>query len=61
MINTGRKLDEDRTDSEAERIATDALRRALSTPYRPQKKIVGKVGKPSGARPKSKKKTPAKR
>lgn len=33
----------DYTDEEAERRATDALRRALTTPYKPQSKLVGKT------------------
>ena len=39
-------------DKEAERRATDALRRALTTPYKPQREMVGKFGK---ARPKKSK------
>ena len=31
------------SDAEAERRATDALRRALTTPHKPQKAMVGKA------------------
>jgi hypothetical protein len=31
------------SDEEAERRATDALRRALTTPHKPQSKLVGKT------------------
>jgi hypothetical protein len=49
--------DKQYSDKEAERRATDALRRALSTPYKPQSDMVGKVGrspkpKATGKRPK---------
>jgi len=37
-----KKPKEELSDQEAERRATDALRRALATPYRPQKEMVGK-------------------
>jgi hypothetical protein len=30
------------SDEEAERRATEALRRALTTPYKPQRELVGK-------------------
>lgn len=33
------------SDREVERRATDALRRALTTPYKPQSDLVGKVGR----------------
>jgi hypothetical protein len=33
------------SDKEAKRRATDALRRALTTPYKPQGDMVGKVGR----------------
>jgi hypothetical protein len=35
------------SDEETERRATEALRRTLTTPYKPQKEMVGKVGKAS--------------
>lgn len=35
------------SDEEAERRATEALRRTLTTPYKPQKEMVGKIGKSS--------------
>jgi hypothetical protein len=34
---------ENYTSAEAERRATEALRRALSTPYKPQRSMVGKT------------------
>jgi len=33
------------SDKESERRATEALRRALTTPYKPQADVVGKVGR----------------
>lgn len=41
------------SEKEAERRATDALRRALTTPYKPQSDMVGKVGR-NAPKPKSK-------
>jgi hypothetical protein len=41
------------SDKETERRATDALRRALTTPYKPQADMVGKVGR-NAPKPKSK-------
>jgi len=38
-----RKSDDTLTDAERERRATDAIRRALTTPYKPQSKLVGKT------------------
>jgi len=38
--------DEQYSDEETERRATEALRRALTTPPKPQKEMVGKVGRP---------------
>jgi hypothetical protein len=35
------------SDDEAERVARDAIRRSFQTPYKPQKEMVGKVGRPS--------------
>lgn len=40
-----RAKDEQYSDKESERRATAALRRALTTPYTPQSKLVGKVGR----------------
>jgi hypothetical protein len=54
MRDQGRD-DEQYSDEEAERRATEALRRALTTPPKPQKEMVGKVG-----RVKSKRKRPIK-
>jgi len=34
------------TDEQAERRATDALRRALTSPYKPQRDMVGKARTP---------------
>lgn len=53
-----KQKDEIRSDQEVERIATDALRRALTTPYKPQKDMVGKTdrakkGAVKTSRPKS--------
>jgi hypothetical protein len=37
-----RNLADEFSEEEAERRATDALRRALTTPYKPQRELVGK-------------------
>jgi hypothetical protein len=50
-----RNDDEQYSDEETERRATDALRRSLTSPPKPQKEMVGKVG-----RPKAKRKRPLK-
>lgn len=42
------------TDRETERRATEALRRALNTPYTPQREMVGKTDRPSPQKRKSK-------
>lgn len=39
------------SNQEAEKRATDALRRALTTPYKPQREMVGKVGRSTKAKP----------
>jgi hypothetical protein len=53
---TAQRRDDDQyTDEETERRATEALRRALTTPPKLQKEMVGKVG-----RPKAKRKRPLK-
>lgn len=44
------KRDEEYSDAEAERRATEALRKALTTPYKPQQEMVGKSGRPSSNR-----------
>jgi hypothetical protein len=49
MPNTPK--DEQYSDEEAERRATSALRRALSTPYKPQREMVGKAKTPAKAKP----------
>jgi len=54
------KVDNEYPPDEAERRATDALRRALTTPYKPQREMVGKVGRSSKPKRKTKKKSPAK-
>lgn len=42
-----KKPDDELTDAEIERRATEALRRALATPHKPQRELVGKTGRPS--------------
>jgi hypothetical protein len=42
--------DEQYSDEEAERRATEALRRSLTTPHKPQKEMVGKVGRAQSKR-----------
>jgi hypothetical protein len=39
-----KKPKEELSDEEAERRATEALRRALATPYKPQKELSGRGG-----------------
>jgi hypothetical protein len=46
-----RKSDDSVSDREAERRATDGLRRMLTTPYTPQREQVGTFGRK--AKPKS--------
>jgi hypothetical protein len=46
------KDDEEYSDEEAARRATEALRRSLTMPHMPQKEMVGKVGAPNRGRPK---------
>jgi hypothetical protein len=43
--------DDTYSDEETERRATEALHRSLTTPPKPQKEMVGKVGRPK-AKPK---------
>jgi hypothetical protein len=38
------------SDEETERRATEALRRSLTSPPKPQKEMVGKVGRPKAKR-----------
>jgi hypothetical protein len=45
-----RNEDDQYSDEETERRATQALRRALTTPPKPQKEMVGKVGRPKAKR-----------
>jgi len=54
------KPSDDYPPEETERRATDALRRALTTPYKPQREMIGKVGRQSSRKRKTKK-IPAKR
>jgi hypothetical protein len=46
-----RGSDDQYSDEETERRATEALRRALTTPPKPQKEMVGKVGRSKPKRP----------
>jgi hypothetical protein len=39
--------DDSYTAEETERRARDAIRRSFKMPYKPQKEMVGKVGRPS--------------
>jgi hypothetical protein len=39
------------SDEEAARRATEALRRSLTMPHKPQKEMVGKIGAPNRGRP----------
>ena len=54
-VSDQRRGDDQYSDEETERRATDALRRSLTTPHTPQKAMVGKVGAPyrSGPRRRS--------
>jgi hypothetical protein len=54
-MSKDRLRNEEFSDVEAERRATDALRRALTTAYKPQRDMVGKVRTP--AKPKTAPKT----
>jgi hypothetical protein len=48
--------DEQYSDEETERRAREAIRRSFEMPHRPQKEMVGKVGRakaPRGTKPKS--------
>ena len=47
---SGQKDDDQYSDEETERRATEALRRALTTPHTPQKDMIGKVGRPKQPR-----------
>jgi hypothetical protein len=42
--------DDKYSDEETERRATEALRRSLTSPPKPQKEMVGKVGRAKGKR-----------
>jgi hypothetical protein len=48
----GNKQSDQYSDKEVERRATEALRRALSLPYKPQRAMVGKVGRAAKAKTK---------
>jgi len=39
------KPDEQYSDEETDRRAQDAIRRSFQTPYKPQKEMIGKVGR----------------
>jgi hypothetical protein len=41
------KANDTYSDEEAERRAREAIRRSFEMPYKPQKEMVGKVGRPS--------------
>jgi hypothetical protein len=49
-MDNRRKDDDQYSDEATERRATEALRRALTTPPKPQKEMVGKVGRPKAKR-----------
>lgn len=49
--------DKSYSDKEAEQRATDALRRALTTPYKPQSDMVGKVGRKAAKKKRAKSKS----
>jgi hypothetical protein len=40
-------------EEEAERRTQDAIRRSFQTPYKPQKEMIGKAGRPSSPRKRS--------
>ena len=44
------RQDEQYSDEEADRRATEALRRSLTTPHKPQKEMVGRVGRAQAKR-----------
>ena len=48
---SNQKDDDQYSDEEAARRATEALRRSLTMPHKPQKEMVGKVGAPNRGRP----------
>jgi hypothetical protein len=50
--------DDSYSDEETERRATEALRRSLTTPPKPQKEMVGKVGRPKAKRKRAVKSAP---
>jgi hypothetical protein len=51
MTKAPKAKNEQYSDEEATRRATAALRRALSTPYKPQNKMIGKVGRNAKPKP----------
>jgi hypothetical protein len=55
MVSMAKERDESYSDEETERRATDALRRALTTPYKPQKAYVGKTKRAKAAKRRPKK------
>jgi hypothetical protein len=50
--------DDSYSDEETERRATEALRRSLTTPPKPQKEMVGKVGRAKAKRKRQVKSAP---
>jgi hypothetical protein len=60
MSDQGRD-DDQYGDAETERRATEALRRSLTSPPKPQKEMVGKVGRAKGKRKRSVKSDPTAR
>jgi hypothetical protein len=53
-----KNADDQYSDEETERRATEALRRSLTTPPKPQKEMVGKVSRPNAKRKRSVKSAP---
>jgi hypothetical protein len=47
---TENSRDDTYSDEEADRRATEALRRSLTTPHKPQKEMVGKAGRAQSKR-----------
>jgi hypothetical protein len=56
-----KRAQEEYSDDEVEQRATDALRRALTTPYKPQREMVGKTDRPSPRQKRAAKAAPKKR
>lgn len=58
MHMSNKESDEQYSDEETERRATEALRRSLTSPPKRQKEMVGKVGRPKAKRKRSVKSAP---